>query len=95
MIDQDRTPLFICRTDRDAVDIQEAETAEELKARRPDILEAYRLTAAQETELFTAWGCYWDRIRDTDDAEPRARELLAAVVRSVYRRAKAGQAGAV
>lgn len=84
-------PLFICRTKLDTVDIQEARTARELMARRPDILEAYKLTSSQERELSAAWYQYWDAVEaeePTATEVTRARVLLEAIVRNVFKRAK-------
>ena len=79
--------LFICKLQDGTVGFREGTTAGEVLGLYPDVKEAYRLTEGHEAEICTAWEQYWEHSRDLDN-EPKARELLAAVCRSVFKRAK-------
>ena len=78
-------PVFICRLKDNTVGFRESYSAGEILGRCPDVLEAYELTASQELEVEAAWAAYWEVSQDN---EKRARELLAAVMRSLFQRAK-------
>lgn len=77
--------LFICKSTAGTVAFRAGNNAAEVLEYSPDIVEAYQLTEAQAAEVSAAWSQY---IKHQSTNEPRARELLAAVMRSLFKRAK-------
>lgn len=87
--DTPENKLFICKLSGSTAGFREGRSAAEVLEMYPDVLEAYPLTEGQERELVAAWHGYFDNSREAG-SEPRARELLAAIVRNIYQRAKEG-----
>lgn len=83
--------VFICKLQNDTMGFRVAENSAEVLECCDDVKEAYRLTESQERELEAAWQGYWEHSQDLDK-EPEARKILAAICRSVFKRAKENQA---
>lgn len=84
-------PVFICKLLDGTVGFRVAENSAQVLEYCDDVKEAYRLTESQEREIEAAWAGYWKHSQDLSN-EPRAREILAAICRSVFKRAKENQA---